>query len=158
MHFTSALAGGLIGAAILDTLLQGSQRLRMSRINIPYLLGTILSVNRDKAKLLGMFLHFVISVIFAILYAIGFHLFQRSDWWLGAVFGLVHAAFLLVVVLPVFPSFHPHMASEHQAPTQLKQLEPPGFMGLHYGFHTPLSILLSHIIFGIVVAFIYRGI
>jgi uncharacterized membrane protein YagU involved in acid resistance len=158
MHLTSALAGGLIGAAILDTLLQSSQRLRISRINIPYLLGTIVSVNRDRAKLIGMLLHFVVSVLIAFLYALGFHALGRSDWWLGAIFGLIHAAFLLAVVLPVFPSFHPHMASEHQPPTHLRQLEPPGFMGLHYGLNTPFSILLSHIIFGIVIAIIYRGI
>ncbi len=158
MHPISALVGGMLGAAVLNTLLQGSQRLRLSRINFPYLLGTIFTLNRDKAKWIGMILHFVLAVFFALLYAVGFHIFHRSDWWLGALFGALHASFLLIVVLPEFPAFHPHMASEHQGPMHLKQLEPPGFMGLHYGFHTPLTIYISHIVFGIVVALIYRGI
>jgi hypothetical protein len=35
-------------------------------------------------------------------------------------------------------------------------LEPPGFMALHYGIQTPLSILLSHAAFGAILGAFYR--
>jgi hypothetical protein len=41
------------------------------------------------------------------------------------------------------------MASEQQGPTVLKQLEPPGFLGLHYGRRTPISIFAAHLVWGV---------
>ena len=54
--------------------------------------------------------------------------------------GLVHGAFVLAVALPVLPGVHPRMASELRGPTVARQLEPPGFLALHYGVRTPISV------------------
>ena len=35
-------------------------------------------------------------------------------------------------------------------------LEPPGFMALHYGVQTPLAILLSHVVFGLILGGFYH--
>jgi hypothetical protein len=35
-------------------------------------------------------------------------------------------------------------------------LEPPGFLGLNYGFSTPLSIVIAHVVFGIILGSFYR--
>jgi hypothetical protein len=40
------------------------------------------------------------------------------------------------------------MASEYDGPTELRQLEPPGFMGTNYGLRTPLTTLLGQAVYG----------
>jgi len=55
---------------------------------------------------------------------------------------------LLVAVLPLLPYMHPRMASEYDGPTELRQLEPPGFMGFNYGLRTPLTTLLGQAVYG----------
>ena len=44
---------GFVGTVILTTLMAGSQGLGLSRINFPFMLGTMFTPNRDRAKLIG---------------------------------------------------------------------------------------------------------
>ena len=62
---------------------------------------------------------------------------------------MVHASFVLAVGMPVLPGLHPRMANEEYGPTVVRQLEPPGFLGLNYGYRTPLSVLLAHLLYGV---------
>jgi hypothetical protein len=48
------------------------------------------------------------------------------------------------------------MATERHGPTALRQLEPPGFMALNYGYQTPLSVFLSHAVFGAILGSLYH--
>jgi hypothetical protein len=48
------------------------------------------------------------------------------------------------------------MASERHGPTSRRQLEPPGFMALNYGYQTPISVFLSHAAFGSILASLYH--
>ena len=41
------------------------------------------------------------------------------------------------------------MASELQGPTTVRLLEPPGFLALHYGVQTPVSVVIAHLAFGL---------
>ena len=43
---------------------------------------------------------------------------------------------------------HPRMASEYDAPAMEAKLEPPGFIGLNYGYRTPLTTLLAQVLYG----------
>jgi hypothetical protein len=43
---------------------------------------------------------------------------------------------------------HPRIASEYDGPIAHRRLEPPGFMGLHYGRQTPLVTLFGQVIYG----------
>src|SRR5690554_6406179 len=65
-------------------------------------------------------------------------------------FGLIHALFVLLILTPLLPSVHPRMASERSGPTSRRQLEPPGFFALHYGFRTPLVTIVAHLLYGAV--------
>jgi hypothetical protein len=40
------------------------------------------------------------------------------------------------------------MASTYDGPTRIRRLEPPGFMGLNYGYRTPLTTVVGHILYG----------
>ena len=40
------------------------------------------------------------------------------------------------------------MASDYHGVSSLRQLEPPGFMGVNYGYGTPAATLLAQITYG----------
>jgi uncharacterized membrane protein YagU involved in acid resistance len=124
-------------------------------MNIPYLLGTIFTPNRDRAKFIGFFLHFGNGWIFSLIYVAAFQTLQRSTWWLGGIIGVVQGFFVLTMALPVLPALHPRMANEQYGPTVVRQLEPPGFLGLHYGIQTPISVLIAHAVFGAILGAFY---
>jgi len=139
---------GFASTVVLTTVLSGSQGLGLTRMNLPYLLGTLFTPNRDRAKVYGSVLHLFNGWIFSIVYVIAFHAANTFTWWFGAIIGFVHATFVLVVAMPLLPGMHPRMASEIQGPTVVRQLEPPGFLARNYGIRTPISVIVAHMIFG----------
>lgn len=148
-------------AAITATLAQllfevATQALRLTRMSLPYMLGTMYTENRTRAKLFGLANHMANGLLFAIAYVLLFRYFGVACWWVGGLIGLTQAVFVLLVIMQVLPDVHPRMASERQGPTVKKQLEPPGFLALNYGPRTPLSILISHVLFGVVIGTLYR--
>jgi hypothetical protein len=147
---------GFASTLVLTGLLAGSQRLRLTRMNLPFLLGSMVTADRDRAKLYGLALHLLLGLLFSGVYVAAFAAWGRATWWMGALMGVLHASFVLLVVLPAIPALHPRMASESQGPTEVRQLEPPGFLGLHYGMRTPLTTLVSHVVFGVLLGGLFR--
>jgi uncharacterized membrane protein YagU involved in acid resistance len=133
---------------VLTTLLAMSQSSRLTRMNIPYMLGTMFTGHRDRAKIYGFLVHVVNGFVFALIYVAAFRAWGGATIVRGVTIGLVHAFFVLAVGLPMLPGMHPRMASETSGPSALRQLEPPGFFGLHYGWPTPVSVIASHVAFG----------
>jgi uncharacterized membrane protein YagU involved in acid resistance len=125
-------------------------------MNLPSRLGSAGSRARDRAKVYGTALHALFGWLFSFVYVIAFEVWGEASWWRGALLGLVHAAFVLTILMPMLPGLHPTMASERRGPTVVRQLEPPGFLGLHYGFQTPISIVFAHIVFGTLLGILYR--
>jgi hypothetical protein len=87
---------------------------------------------------------------FAFLYFLLFTSLGTYTWWLGLATGLLHGLFLLVAAMPILPFIHPRMASEYDGASSIKQLEPPGFMGLNYGYRTPVTTLAAQALYGVV--------
>lgn len=156
MNTRSIALWGFVSTLTLTSLMSGSQALGLTRMNLPYMLGTMVTPDRDRAKLLGFGIHLVNGWLFASLYAAAFQSWRRATWWLGAAIGVTHALFVLVVGVTLLPGLHPRMASEEQGPTPTRQLEPPGFMALNYGRRTPLSVILSHLVYGSILGAFYR--
>jgi hypothetical protein len=50
--------------------------------------------------------------------------------------------------LPLLPFVHPRIASEYHGATAMRQLEPPGFLAMNYGYGTPLTTLLGQTVYG----------
>lgn len=117
MNWSSWLLWGFVATVVLTTLLAGSQGIGMTRMNVPYLLGTMVTPNRDRAKLIGIFLHFINGWLFSLIYVAAFQLIGRSTWWFGALIGFVHGSFVLAVALPALPALHSRMANEQYGPT-----------------------------------------
>jgi hypothetical protein len=49
---------------------------------------------------------------------------------------------------PTAVFFHPRMASEHHGVTDVRQLEPPGFLAMNYGYQTPFATLVAQAVYG----------
>jgi uncharacterized membrane protein YagU involved in acid resistance len=155
MNWSSWLLWGFVGTIALTSIQAGSLGLGLTRMNVPYLLGTIFTGNRDRAKLAGILLHFLNGWLISLIYVGVFQLLGRATWWIGALIGILQAAFVTAVLLPAMPALHPRIANERQGPTLARQLEPPGFLGLHYGIRTPISVFVAHVTFGIIVGAFY---
>jgi hypothetical protein len=155
VNWSSWLVWGFASTVVLTSVLAGSQGLGLTRMNIPYLLGTMFTSNRDRAKVYGAGLHLVNGWIFSLVYVAAFQAAGTFTWWFGAAVGFIHGSFVLLVLMPILPGMHPRMASEIQGPTVVRQLEPPGFLGKNYGIRTPISALVAHVIFGTILGGLY---
>jgi hypothetical protein len=156
MSWGSWLLWGFAGTVVLTTLMSGSQGLGLTRMNLPYMLGTMVTPNRDRAKVIGVGIHLVNGWLFSLIYVAAFQVWGGPAWWKGAAIGLVHSLFVLTAGMSAMPGIHPRMASVRQGPTVVRQLEPPGFLAIHYGIRTPISVVLAHVVFGIVLGTFYR--
>jgi hypothetical protein len=147
-----AIVGGLLGTIVLTTALRAASELGLTRIDLPFLLGTAFTEDRIRAKVVGYALHFAFGVLFALGYYAVFAVIDRSGIALGALLGLIHALFagtaLVNILLPVV---HPRMGTGFDAAGSAPLLEPPGFMLVNYGHQTPLAMIASHIAYGAIV-------
>ena len=141
---------GLVATTGLTAAMILAQLAGRTRLDLPLMLGTITTADPDRARVAGFATHLVIGQVFAGFYAAGFAALGRSDWWLGALFGLAHAGVALMVLVPLLPGVHPHMASERAGPASTAVLEPPGLAALNYGAATPLVTVAAHVLFGVV--------
>lgn len=156
MDIEGIVLGGFVGTLLLTTTLAGAQGLGWSRMSLPFLLGTLVTPDRHRAMVIGFALHFANGWVFALFYAWIFEFLRLAGWIFGALLGLGQALFVLIAVMPVLPSIHPRMASEHQGPEPTRALEPPGFLALNYGRQTPIVTILAHLIYGGVIGGFYR--
>jgi hypothetical protein len=147
-----ALVGGLLGTVVLTTILRGASELRLTRIDLPFLLGTALTADRVRAKAVGFALHFGFGLLFALVYAAVFAVLDRAGVLLGAALGLVHALFAgSALVNVLLPAVHPRMGTGYDAAGSSALLEPPGFMLLNYGRQTPVVTTVAHVLYGAIV-------
>jgi uncharacterized membrane protein YagU involved in acid resistance len=156
LNILSILLWGFVSTVVLTTIMSASQGLGVTRMSIPFLVGTMITPDRDRAMVVGVAAHFCNGWIFAIVYGLAFESWQLATWWLGAGIGLVHALFVLAVLMPVLPGMHPRMVSEYYGPSPNRRLQPPGFFALNYGYHTPLVSLLAHIAYGATLGAFYQ--
>jgi uncharacterized membrane protein YagU involved in acid resistance len=156
MNWESWLVWGFAGTLMLTTTSALLQGVGATRMNIPYMLGTIFTPDRDRARLYGFLAHLASGWLFSLVYVLIFESLGEAGWWRGALIGVLHALFALVVVMLILPGIHPRMASEQHGPTARKMLEPPGFLALNYGVQTPLAVVASHAVFGAILGAFYR--
>ncbi|MEM5789455.1 MAG: hypothetical protein AAGU11_19250 [Syntrophobacteraceae bacterium] len=156
INFDSILLWGFVASIVVTIIMQASQGLGITRMSLPFMLGTIFSANRDRSQIVGFFSHLLVGWFLAFIYAAAFESWQWVTWWLGMAIGLVHGSFALVLVIPVLPHVHPRMANEFEGPTVTRMLEPPGFMALNYGRRTPIVAVIAHLAFGAILGGFYR--
>lgn len=152
MSVWSAMIGGLAGTFILTTVLRASSELRLTRVDLPFLLGTVVTANRQWAEVIGYLMHFVIGLLFSLAYYVGFVGLGRAGWFLGVAFGVIHGVFAMTVLVNVLlPVVHPRMGGPFSTVDSTVLLEAPGFLMLNYGRATPVVTLIAHVIYGAIV-------
>jgi hypothetical protein len=153
MSVWPVLAGGFAGTLVLTTALRTASEFNLTRMDLPFLLGTAVTADRTKAKAVGYVAHFVMGQVFALGYYGLFLALDRHDWWLGAAFGLAQGLFAGTVLINVLlPLVHPRMGTPMSDFSTVALLEPPGFMARNYGLRTPAVSLAAHIAYGTIIA------
>lgn len=147
---------GLVATVILTAVLVAAQLAGLTRLDIPMMLGTILTGDPDRARFIGTFLHLGFGQFFALFYGAAFAKLGLSSWWLGALFGVAHAAVAGTLLVPLLPTIHPRMATERAGPASTTTLEPPGLLALNYGWSTPLVTMAAHGLYGAVLGLLLQ--
>ena len=139
---------GLVATAGMTAVMIAAQLAGITRLDLPLLLGTLVTADPDRARFAGFLVHLGIGEAFAFGYAATFALLGRAAWWLGGLLGLLHAAVALMVLVPLLAGVHPRIASNRAGPTSGAALEPPGLLGLNYGARTPVVAVVAHTAYG----------
>ena len=152
MSIWGAIAGGFLGTIVLTSALRACSELHLTRMDLPFLLGTAFFTDRTRAKAFGYLLHFGFGLIFALVYYALFRAIGEASWWLGGLFGMAHALFVGTTLVNVLlPAVHPRMGTATTAADSSPLLEPPGFLLMNYGTSTPVVTFLVHLAYGAIV-------
>ena len=152
MNIWGALTGALVGTVVLTTVLRAASELKLTRMDLPFLLGTVVTVRRGRAKAIGFLMHFVSGEVFGLAYYAVFAACHHAGVWFGAALGLVHGVFVSTALVNLLlPVIHPRMGNSTTSAPDVALLEPPGFLMLNYGIATPIVTVLAHIGYGAIV-------
>lgn len=157
MDWTGWALFGLVATTALTAVMIAAQLAGLTRLDLPLLLGAVVTEDPDRARVAGFFIHLTIGQGFAFGYAASFALLDRATWWLGGLFGLLHVAVALTVLVPLLAGVHPRIASERAGPTSTAVLEPPGLLGLNYGPQTPIVAIAAHLAYGIALGVLLKA-
>jgi hypothetical protein len=139
---------GLLATSALTAVMIAAQLAGLTRLDLPLVLGTLITEDPDRARVAGFLIHLVAGQGFALGYMTTFALLHQATWWLGALLGVLHVAVALLVLLPLLPGLHPRMASLRAGPASTAVLEPPGLLALNYGLQTPAVAIAAHLVYG----------
>jgi hypothetical protein len=140
---------GLLATTVLTALMIFAQLSGLSRLDLPLILGTIVTPDPDRARVAGFLIHLVVGQAFALGYAACFVLLDMASWWLGGLLGALHGVLALTLLIPLLVGIHPRMASERAGPGSTAVLEPPGLLALNYGAQTPVVAMAAHLAYGV---------
>jgi hypothetical protein len=138
------VAAGLVATAIMTMLMYAAPMMGMPKMDMGQMIGSmVLPVGRT-AFAMGLLIHFVMGVAFAIIYALVWHgAGIPVTWWTGLIFGAVH--FVVAAIGMGMMSFtHPEI-NAGRLPSPMER-----------GSINMAMLLMGHLIFGVVVALIYQ--
>lgn len=137
LHIRDAIIAGSTGRMAMLLLIYGGPLLGLPRIDVVSMLGGFAAPNKQDAVTLGGAIHFTMGVLFALVYAGLWSLGIGSPtWWWGLIFGGVHGLLIFLMFLLVARRYSLRFQSFNQSQAMI-------------------SIMLNHIVFGVVVALVY---
>ena len=150
-----ALAAGFVGTLAMTAVMMAGRAGGMTSMDLPLTIGGLLSGDEGKARRLGMVIHVLMmgTVVFGVIYGLLFAAFDSDTALTGLLIGVVDGLIFGLMVLPMMPAIHPRM----KATAGGFQLDPPGVLGIAYGKATALGIVMSHAVYGLVVAIVFEG-
>lgn len=152
MSVQGALAGGLVGTFVLTTVLRTASELGLTRVDLPFLLGTAVTEDRSRAKAFGYLAHFGFGALFALGYYLIFLAIDSGGWLPGAGLGLAHGLFSATALVNILlPVVHPRMGKPWTDASASPLIEAPSFFMRNYGPATPLVSTVAHVVYGAIV-------
>lgn len=155
MNIPSITLWGFAATVVLTTMIIAGQSFGLTRIDMPFILGTMFTPDRDRAKVIGYLVHVMNGWLLALIYALFFESVHLATWWFGALIGVVQGIVVVSVVLPLLPGIHPRMVSDFRGPEPTRLLEPPGAFCTNYGRITPLIIVMAQATYGVILGAFY---
>ena len=145
MNIIGAIVAGLAGTVVISMLMAMAPKMGMPKMAIWEMLGTMFSKQGNPA--LGWIVHFMMGVIFAIIYAALWAAGIGSATLLsGVVFGVAH--FLVAgLMMGGMPMLH--------AGIKAGTVKAPGVLMLNTGVMGLMGGLIGHAVYGLVVALVY---
>jgi len=145
MNIIGAIVAGLAGTVVISMLMAMAPKMGMPKMAIWEMLGTMFSKQGNPA--LGWIVHFMMGVIFAIIYAALWAAGIGSATLLsGVVFGVAH--FLIAgLMMGGMPIMH--------AGIKAGTVKAPGVLMLNSGVMGLMGGLIGHAVYGLVVALVY---
>lgn len=166
-HILAALIAGLIATIVMTVMMKGSAAAGMTNMPpMPLVVGTMMSGDRDSAKRIGAFLHFIVmgTVVFGLIYAALFAAFGTASWITGLAIGIVHGVVVGLIGMPMMGSVHPRMTTPQADGTTVVgssgdvAIVAPGLFGKDWGGMTPAGMVMGHAVYGLVLALVYSAI
>ena len=141
MDIVAAIVAGLVGTAVMTALMYIAPSMGMPKMDILNMLGTMFVEPDDNAMLLGAVAHFMMGVIFAIIYVLLWTTvgIGTAGWLWGLIFGVVHGLVAIVAIPIMVGNMHPRPPEMEQGPLMM------------------MGLILGHAVFGIVVGLVYAG-
>ena len=139
---------GLMATAALTGVMITAQLAGLTRLDLPLILGTVVTEDPDRARFAGFFIHLGVGQAFALGYAAYVRGPRRRLLVAGCAVGRVARRVAFAVLVPLLPGAHPRMASHRAGRSTRAVLEPPGVFALSYGLQTPLVAVAAHVAYG----------
>ncbi len=146
MNVLGAIVAGIVGTIVMTMVMVMAPKMGMPKMDIVGMLGSMFSAEGN--RMVGMIMHFMMGVVFAIVYALLWNagIGAASVLW-GIVFGAVH---WLVSGMMMGGMYMMH------AGVKAGTVKAPGvFMMNNGGMMAFMGGLMGHVIFGLVVALVY---
>jgi len=146
MNILGAIVAGLVATVVFTVVMVMAPRMGMPKMDIVAMLGTMFG---RENRLLGWMMHAMMGVVFGLIYAFLWSSGIGAVTWLwGLIFGAVH--WLIVgVVMGMIPMMHAGIKSGAVKAPGLWMTNDGGMMAFVGG-------LIGHLVFGLVLALVYR--
>jgi hypothetical protein len=145
MDWGNIVLAGVVATVVMTVLMYAGRMMGMP-MDIPRMLGLMFTGPGNSGAVygIGLMVHVMMGIAFAIVYALLFDaLGIGANWVWGGAFGIVHGA-VVGMAMTMMPVMHPRMGDG-------EVLSAPGPFGANYGSMVPLGIIMLHVVFGIVV-------
>ena len=148
----AAVVAGLVGGAVMSMLLYAGIAMapKQMKMNLFYLLGTMMLPAGAMVYVAGAMMHGVMSVAFGLIHTGLYQAFglESGLWAWGLVFGLLH--WLVVGVgMGMMSVVHPRVRSG--------EVGAPGAFVKNYPGMTVMGFLMLHLVYGLLVGVVYEA-
>jgi uncharacterized membrane protein YagU involved in acid resistance len=146
MNILGAIVAGIVGTIVMTIVMVMAPKMGMPKMDIVGMLGSMFSAEGNRS--VGMVIHLMMGVVFAIIYAL---LWQAGIGSVGLLWGVIFGAGHWLVSGAMMAG----MGMMH-AGVKAGTVNAPGiYMTNNGGIMAFMGGLIGHVIFGLVVALVY---